>query len=112
LAKHADGSVEPAGIEADVSSGEPAEPVPVGRASFMVAADVAPPTPLLTGRASFGIGVDPVTPPTPEPRFKIRQPEQPLGRASFLLPDDVPPTSDAEPEGLDYPPNPGPSDTG
>lgn len=56
--------------------------------------------PVISGRAVFE--AKEVEPPSVEQRFKIKAPDKPLGRASFLLPDDAPPPSD-DPEGIDYP---------
>lgn len=61
---------------------------------------------LIRGRAVFEARE--VEPVAVEKRFQIKQ-DKPLGRASFLLPDDVPATPSDEPESLDYPPKP-PSD--
>lgn len=74
------------------------------------------PTPT-EGRAVFGAR-EPDPLPSVEPKFKIKEPEQPMGRASFMVADDAPDAeqsaadgdaSEQEPDaadGLDYEPVP------
>lgn len=62
------------------------------------------------GRATFSAR-EPDPLPSVEPKFKIKEPEQPMGRASFLVADDSPAADESDskadpdaPEGLDYVP--------
>ncbi len=74
-------------------------------AKYQIEADQVEPE--ISGRAVFEARE--VEPPGVEPRFKIKESDKPLGRASFLLPDDAPPPSE-DPEGIDYPSKPPPGD--
>lgn len=52
-----------------------------------------------TGRAVFNV---PAIEDEPAAGVKLREPDRPMGRASFLLPDDLPAEGSDEPEGIDY----------